>query len=254
MSKIAAGALLLTSSILVFAQSTAAPGEAVYSKHCASCHDSGGLRIPPRSTLQQRTSASILKTLNSGVMQQQAAALSFAERLAVAQWLGRKTAAAVAPSRLTNSCKDTAMREPSGPQPSWTSWGGSLANLRFQTADAAGLTSTDVPHLKLKWVFGVPDVTYVRSQPAVYQGRLLFGGGETLYSIDASSGCTYWATETPAAVRSGISIASPDGKPLAFFGDQAGNVHAVDVATGSPVWQIHADTHPAAIVTGTPVY
>jgi polyvinyl alcohol dehydrogenase (cytochrome) len=44
------------------------------------------------------------------------------------------------------------------------------------------------------------------------------------------------------------------GKPLAFFGDGAANVYAVDVASGAPVWQVRADSHPAAMVTGTPAY
>jgi polyvinyl alcohol dehydrogenase (cytochrome) len=68
------------------------------------------------------------------------------------------------------------------------------------------------------------------------------------------TGCTYWATEMPAAVRSGITLGSPGGKTMIFFGDEAGNVQAVDAASGEPIWQTHTDNHPAAIVTGTPVY
>ena len=100
----------------------------------------------------------------------------------------------------------------------------------------------------------MPDVTSLRSQPAIYGGNVLFGGGTVLYSVDAATGCTRWATELPSAVRTGISVGSPVGKPLAFFGDGAANVYAVDVASGAPVWQVRADSHPAAMVTGTPAY
>jgi polyvinyl alcohol dehydrogenase (cytochrome) len=195
-----------------------------------------------------------MKALESGVMKQQGAALSPAERLVVAQWLGRKTDIAIDPSRLTSSCKNPGVHDVSKRLPSWASWGGGLANLRFQTTQAAGLTGTEAQHLKLKWAFAVPDATSIRSQPAVYEGRVLFGGEGALYSLDAATGCTYWATETPAPVRSGISIGSPADTALAFFGDAAGNVHAVNAVTGAPVWQTRADAHPSAMVTGTPVY
>lgn len=244
----------MLSSLATFGQVTAGPGAAVYRQHCASCHDSGAVRIPSRAILQQRTSATILKALNSGVMKQQGATLSLGERTTVAAWLGRKTAVSIDASRLSNQCQSSGGRNDSKGLPSWTSWGGGLANLRFQTAAAAGLAGTDVQRLKLRWAFAVPDATRLRSQPAVYEGRVLLGGGTTVYSLDAATGCTYWATETPAPVRSGIAIGSPKGIPLAFFGDAAGEVRAINVATGAPIWQMRADAHPSAMVTGTPAY
>lgn len=245
---------LLVFSLAAFGQNAAGPGATVYRQHCASCHDSGAVRIPSRAILQQRTSATILQALNSGVMKQQGAALSPVERMAVADWLGRKTAVSMEANRLTNSCRSSRPREESKGLPSWTSWGGGLANLRLQTAEAAGLRGTDIQRLQLKWAFAVPDVTGLRSQPAVYEGRVLLGGGASVYSLDAATGCTYWATELPAPVRSGIALGSPAGTPLAFFGDQGGNVHAVNAMTGAPVWQVHADAHPTAMLSGTPAY
>jgi polyvinyl alcohol dehydrogenase (cytochrome) len=234
-------------------QTTDNPGAEVYMKHCASCHDQAAARMPSRSVLQLRTSAFIFKSLNTGIMKRQAAALSPPERMAVSQWLGRTTAAVLDSANVSNACKFSSPPAPPSDQ-SWTSWGNGLGNLRFQPAAAAGLSAAQAAHLKLKWAFGVPDVTAVRSQPAVYAGSILFAGGDTLYSLDASSGCTHWATELPAPVRSGISIGSPAEKPLAFFGDSAAGVYAVDVATGVPLWQVRADSHPTAFITGTPVY
>ena len=233
MSKLT-GSLLLICSVAGFGQNAGQPGGTVYQQHCASCHDSGAIRIPARSVLQERTSSRILKALNSGAMKQQAAALSPAERALVAQWLGRKTAISVNASQLPSSCNGMGVIAAGKEHPSWTSWGGDLANRRFQTAEAAGLTGTQAKDLKLKWAFAAPDATSLRSQPAVYGGRVVFGGGDTVDSLDAATGCTYWATEMPSPVQSGISIGSPSGKPVAFFGDQSGNVHAIDFATGTP--------------------
>jgi polyvinyl alcohol dehydrogenase (cytochrome) len=230
------------------------PGAAVYKLHCASCHDSGAVRVPTRSVLQERTSAAILKSLTTGVMMQQAAMLSPGERRVVVAWLGRKTALGIDTKALSGLCTSKEALSSHPRQPEWISWGGGLDNLRFQPAQAAGVTAGDAEHLKLKWAFAVPDATSMRSQPAVYGGRIIFAGGGMVYALDAATGCTYWATEMPAAVRSAIAIGSPAGAPLAFFGDQAGNAHAIDVATGKPVWQQHVDANPTSMVTGTPVY
>ena len=54
----------------------------------------------------------------------------------------------------------------------WNGWGASGANTRFQPADQARLNAVDVPKLKLKWAFGIPNVMQARSQPAVAGGRL----------------------------------------------------------------------------------
>ncbi len=228
-------------------------GDAVYAGHCATCHDHEGPRIPSRSVLQQRTSAYILQVLNTGIMKQQAAELSPQERSAVALLLGRKTAESIDPLKITNPC--TVRTSIAGSQtPSWTSWGGGLENLRFQSARAAGLTPEMVSRLRLKWAFGVPDLTAMRAQPVVDSGHVVFGGGTMLYSVDAATGCTYWSTELPSDLRSGLSIGAPAARRLVFFGDSSANVHAVDAATGAPVWLKHVDNHPSAVITGTPQY
>jgi polyvinyl alcohol dehydrogenase (cytochrome) len=229
------------------------PGTAVYAEHCAMCHDKTVVRVPTRAVLQQRTSGYILKVLNTGVMKQQGADLSAAQRMAVANWLGRKTAAVMDAAQVSNACKSGAGA--AGDQThAWTSWGGGITNERFQTAAAAALTAEPVGRLKLKWALGVPDVTAMRAQPVVYDGSVIFGGGTMLYAVDAATGCTRWSTELPAPLRSGLSLGAPGGKRLAFFGDGGANVHAVDASTGAPVWQTHMDKHPAAVVSGTPVY
>jgi polyvinyl alcohol dehydrogenase (cytochrome) len=137
----------------------------------------------------------------------------------------------------------------------WIGWGGNPGNWRFATS-SSGLAAADVPSLKLKWAFGIPNVRIVRSQPAAAGGRVLVGANDgTVYSLDAATGCTLWATTASKPVRSGLVIArGARHHPAVFFGDAGGNVYALDFDTGKLVWAVRADDHPNATITGTPTY
>src|SRR6476646_10322848 len=63
-------------------------GEGVYKQRCATCHDSGSPRVPPREELKKRSVASILRTMDFGVMNNVATKLRQDEREAVASYLG----------------------------------------------------------------------------------------------------------------------------------------------------------------------
>jgi polyvinyl alcohol dehydrogenase (cytochrome) len=231
-------------------------GEQIYKKHCASCHEAGGeTRVPPLAALRQRTAGALMKALESGAMRQQGALLSRAERRAVTSWLGKTEAAAVASDQLTNRCPASQWLPDSSGAAAWTGWGAGLANWRFQTSSKAGLTAADVPRLKVKWAFGIPDATIMRSQPAVFAGRIFLGSQDgTVYSLDSATGCLHWATAAATQIRTGIVVAMAGSRALVFFGDASGRVYALDAASGQPVWQLRADGHPAAMVTGTPAY
>src|SRR5579862_6258012 len=77
--------------------------------------------------------------------------------------------------------------------PVWSGWGGA-GNARFETKTSSGLTSADVPKLKLKWAFGFPGGASMYSQPSVAFGRVFVGNDNgVVYSLDAKTGCVYWA-------------------------------------------------------------
>ena len=83
-----------------------------------------------------------------------------------------------------------------------------VSNARFQTAANAGLTAQQVPNLKLKWAFGVPNATEMYSQPTVVSGRVFFGSDAAwLYSLDAKTGCIYWSFGADAGIRATPVIA-----------------------------------------------
>jgi len=172
------------------------------------------------------------------------------------------TATPVAADQLANPCA-ARVKPTSLMSPSWRNWGENLGNWRFQPAKQAGLSVDRVAILKLKWAFGIPNVKIVRSQPAEFRGRLFVGANDgTLYALDASTGCTFWATTASKTVRSGIAIgvlALPTGISFdehfaVYFGDAGGNVYALDFDTGKLVWAVRADDHPNATITGTPVW
>ena len=141
---------------------------------------------------------------------------------------------------------------------SWHGWGDGLANWRFQRFPGDSFSSAEVPQLKLKWAFGIPNVRIVRSQPVADTGRVFVGANDgTVYALDAAVGCTLWAT-TGKVVRSGLVV---ERTPLPtatvmvlFYGDASGGVDALDAGTGQFLWRTQADDHPNATITGTPTF
>jgi polyvinyl alcohol dehydrogenase (cytochrome) len=228
----------------------------LFKQNCASCHEvaaaNPGARIPPVSVLKTMTPTAILRILESGIMKTQAAGLSVNERQALSNYLGTATTAERRRDEISNACpagvrwKDT---------PGWTNWGAGLTNMRFQPAKEAGLKAEDVPKLALKWSFAFPDAAVLRSQPAVYRGRVFAGSPDgSVYALDAETGCVYWITTVQAEVRSGITVAELDGKPALFFGDSSGYIYGLDATTGKQLWKLSLDEHPAAKATSTPVF
>jgi polyvinyl alcohol dehydrogenase (cytochrome) len=116
------------------------------------------------------------------------------------------------------------------------------------------LKAEDLPKLTLKWAFAFPDTAVLRSQPAVYGGRVFAGAQDgSVYSLDAATGCVHWTTTVQAEVRSGITVAQVAGKPTLFFGDSSGYLYGLDATTGKQLWKLSLDEHPAAKASSTPV-
>src|SRR5262249_27414812 len=130
----------------------------LFQKHCARCHNSetaANARVPQVSVLKTMTTAAIQKTLESGVMKTQAAALSADERLRVATFLGTAVTLERKREEIPNLCQSN--EQTSAGQranlPAWAGWGAGLVNSRFQPAKNAGLDIQDLPRLTLKWAF-----------------------------------------------------------------------------------------------------
>jgi len=243
-------------TVTVAARNQAAPpaaadGEAVYRTTCATCHESGVPRAGNRETLARMSADNIRFALTQGTMRGQAASLSPAQVDAVVRYLAAPASATPA---ATNLCADAQPPANALAAPHWNGWGVNLAQHRFQPADMARLTADRVPALKVKWAFGFPGVRQAYGQPTIVGGRLFVGSaGRKVYSLDARSGCQYWAFDTAAPVRAAITIAIDGGQWTAYVGDQASNVYALNALTGTVLWQTRIE--PAmGVVTGAPTF
>src|SRR4029434_10316871 len=135
--------------------------------------------------------------------------------------------------------------------PSWNGWSTDVNNARYQPAKDAGLTAQQVPNLKLKWAFGVPNATEMYSQPTVVSGRVFFASyAACLCSLDAKTGCIYWSFGADAGIRATPVIAPIKGQGSAqyavYFTDVLTRVYAVDAQTGKLLWKTKAGEHPRA--------
>ena len=239
---------LLYSVVLLPLFALAAPpdGAALYKQRCALCHDrSGETRAPGPTVLRQMSAGNIVRSLESGIMKEQGAALSAVEKLSVAEFLGGKSGA----SAPVNHCAGGQFIGSTG----WAGWGADTENTRYQPK---GLTAAQVPNLKLKWTFAFPGTFVSNGPPSVYGGRVFVpSANRTVYSLDAKTGCEYWEFQAEAPVRTAITVAMPAPRVnAAFFGDQRGNAYAVDASTGELLWKTHVDDQPRAKIVGAPVF
>lgn len=130
--------------------------------------------------------------------------------------------------------------------PTWSGWGGA-GNARFQTKAEAGLAPTDVPKLQLKWAFGFPGASSMYSQPSVAFGRVFVGADNgVVYSLDAKSGCVYWAYQADmfgrfAPIAAPIS-SQPGTRYAIFFVTRSTTAYALDAQDGKLLWKTQIRT------------
>ncbi|MER5263918.1 PQQ-binding-like beta-propeller repeat protein [Actinosynnema sp. NPDC002837] len=144
----------------------------------------------------------------------------------------------------------------------WPTWQKDLKGSRHNAAEWR-ITPRNVDRLELKWAFAYPASGTpfpVRSQPAVVDGTVYFGGPDGRFRArDARTGADRWtfdlggvepgAKPRPAIPWDGPSVAG--GK--VYFGDIRGFVYALDQRTGQLAWAKEVDEHPAATVTSSPL-
>lgn len=138
----------------------------------------------------------------------------------------------------------------------WNGWGPTTSNTRFQPAEAGGITVNDVPRLRLKWAYGLPQEQQARGQPSVIGGRLFVGSqAGAVYALDAKTGCTHWQFFPQAGLRSATSVAPhrfADGRNgyAVYFVDSQANVYALDADSGKQIWHTRVEEHPMRRGTG----
>jgi polyvinyl alcohol dehydrogenase (cytochrome) len=209
--------------------------------------------------------------LATGVATPGVAAPSAASPIAASSAAVLTPAAPVALQPEKNMCPDRAEPVALGTA-LWNGWGRDLDNSRYQPEPA--IRASDVGKLTLKWSFGYQGGGEY-GQPTVVDGRLFLAGASgRIYSIDAKSGCTYWTFDAAAGSRTAISIAELGqskravmpkrlkrtlahldvikAPSVAVFGDDGGNVYALDAQRGTLVWKTQVEPHPLARIVGAP--
>ena len=232
-------------------------GETVFQTYCAECHlKPASEEIPTVDALSGYEPNAILMALTDGVMRLQGEPLSEADRIAVTEFLTNRKVSMQPTEFTTGMCAQKASMASPSSGPNWNGWGNDPGNRRFQTG-YEGLSANDIPHLKLKWAFGIPNASQSRSQPAV-AGGLLFIGSQSgyVYALNAVSGCSYWSFKAGAGVRTAISVgpyetAYKSGYAI-YFADARATAYAVDAESGKQLWSRKLDQHPAARATGAP--
>jgi polyvinyl alcohol dehydrogenase (cytochrome) len=241
----------LTLVTLAVTAAFAQGGPALYRQNCAVCHDSPAGRTPPLSAVRAMPPHAILTAMESGPMREQARTMTAQERRVLADYLGSLTTGPIQ-AAARNLCGPDVT---TGTGPGWSGFGAGLKNARFQNRDAAGVSVSDVPRLKLKWAFSLGDTTSVRGQPTIASGRLFVVSSKVVYALDPKSGCVFWVFNTEAQVRSAVTSGiGRNGQDAVFFGDVAANLYALDAGRGTLLWKVRADGHKAAVVTDAPAW
>src|SRR5437879_12912903 len=206
-------------------------GEAVYRQRCAVCHDAGNPRVPSRDEVKKLSVTRILRTLDFGEMQNVACKLRQDEREAVASYLGASGGSAEVPAKAY--CVDRTVTLTAHSKSAWNGWSPALTNARYQPGDAAGLTLSQIPRLKLKWAYGFDGDIIAFAQPTVLNGHLFVGSASGLVqALNADSGCVQWVFQAMGPVRSAIVAVLLGAKHALLFGDTVGVLYGVEAETG----------------------
>src|SRR5690349_12294326 len=246
-------AALLGFSVSASAQ-TASGTIRLFEERCATCHRNPGVaraagaeQAPDIDALRKLSPDTVYNamTMNPTPAHARAQAdLMDIVKRGFAEFVGgRKLGSAPAgdPKAMPNQCSANAKFPGPSAGPSWNGWSPDATNTRFQPAKAAGITAAQVPNLRLKWAFGLPNAASMYSQPTISGGRVFFGADTGyVYALDAKTGCVAWGFQAAAGVRNAVSVGPVKGHGssafAAYFGDLRGNVYALDAATGKPLW------------------
>jgi polyvinyl alcohol dehydrogenase (cytochrome) len=225
------------------------------------CHGNPNVeRAPSPAAIREMSPERIYTALTSGVMKGQGDTLTEDQKRMTATFMSGRPLGSLQQGdakSMPNQCTANSLLSDPSASPAWNGWGVDVANTRFQSAKAAGLTPAQVPNLKLKWAFGYPTGLSAFGQPTVVSGRVFVGTDiGYIYSLDAKTGCVYWSYQTKGSVRNALSVGPVKGrgntKYGVYFGDAHANVYALDAQDGHLLWTNKVDDHFVARITAAP--
>jgi polyvinyl alcohol dehydrogenase (cytochrome) len=236
------------------------PGEAVYRKSCAACHDNpDASKAPTRDTLGRMTPGQITNALITGKMIPQAVGLTNAQISYVSDYLSHATAdddswlhAAMCPANRRTPKLDA--------QPTVSTFGFDLKNHRMLSYEQAGMKPSDFGRLDIAWAMGFPNIVTMRGQASVVGNTLFAPMGENknrVFAIDVSvpdKPCIQWAWEGERTVRTGAGYGvRKDGRKVVMVGDMGAVTTMLDARTGKKIWEAKTGLFDTSVSTATPV-
>ena len=213
------------------------PGDTLYQQSCAKCHSSpvASNRAPDLKALMKRSPETIYSAITTGAMATAAQQLSAADKQVLAAYLGGRPldlTDAGSAKRMRNHCEANAPIENISSTPAWNGWGVNLANTRFESAQGAGITAQQVPHLKLKWAFGFPNGDTSFGQPSIAAGACSWAATSAIFTrstlIQGASTGPIERGEGANGGDRGSGCGNGTTKYAVYFGDFRGNVYALD--------------------------
>jgi len=225
-------------------------GAQMFQTNCSSCHTPdgitvGGRSVPTTTALAALPPERIYQAITTGSMALQATALPDKQKRDLTEFVARRPFLDIegtGVAKMTNRCATNPPLNNLESAPSWNGWSPGTGNTRFQTAAASHLAPQDVPKLRLKWAFGLPGGGISTSQPTVAFGRIFVGSdNRVVYSMDAKSGCAYWAFHAESTGRFAPMVGPISGRPgstyAVYFVTAPGTAHAIDAHDGTLLWK-----------------
>ncbi|SCW40972.1 polyvinyl alcohol dehydrogenase (cytochrome) [Sphingobium faniae] len=238
----------------------AMPGAAIYRETCLGCHDGSVPKAPLTRMLGAMLPEAIVQTLRTGVMRDIGETLSDDQRIAVANYLTSPRKFGDAKATALRQCEASHARFDLDDGSEGAIWGQQPGNNRFIPAAQGGISKDDIPRLKLKWAFGFPNASRVRSQPALVGGSAIMGSHDgRVYALDRETGCVRWTFAASGEVQTGILVTpwnkgDRNAQPIAIFGDGIGKVYALDARDGKLLWSARPEEHGSAKITAAAAY
>lgn len=228
-------------------------GAQIYKQHCASCHDQGEARS--LETLRSMIPGLIEHALTEGRMKAQGDLLSDDERQELILYLAGSVRGSDDWEQAL-LCEGAPGEADLSGEAVVTTFGLGHRNHRYLSREQAGLSAAEMKDLELAWVLAFPNITMMRSQPAVVGDTLFVSPVESqkVYAFNiAGEPCLQWVYRSDRVLRTSLTFSRPaDGPPVLVFGDMEAAVHAVAAETGTLLWRTDLKRHPESIITGTP--
>ena len=216
-----------------------------YKQWCAVCHDKpADAKTPSTGAIRRMSGTRIRYALEEGQMAQYVGDLSRRQVIALAEHLAGDQETRMPESAFCASAASAQAR--------MDRWGFDDANSRWQRRSA--INAENVGSLRLQWAFAAPNVSIMRSQPAVSEDTIFLPTlAGRLYALDRERGCIRWTYRAEEPLRTSVSLGRAGAKAALFVADQGTAIHAIDAATGERIWKRDVGLFTASMATGAPV-